>query len=146
MANNSRVIITVPAPLDRKRKAWRKHLTAIDPTQSTGYAFVGDWLKAGERAELPAGSFILGYDTAGSQKNWYPVIRLWAVTPDGLILHDSYEGTVQEVSWALAVRDRFAAILAEHPPAPDPLLATIPTDALIAELTRRGYPIPMKGE
>jgi hypothetical protein len=72
-------IVMIPETLDRRKKTWRKHLERVDKEKTNGYAFVGNWLQAGERAELKIGSFILCYDEAGSMKNWYPVVRLFRV-------------------------------------------------------------------
>lgn len=105
-------ILTVPPALDRRKKHWRKLLTDVDTNQANGYAFVGSWLRAGERAELPLGSYVLGYDEPGSVKNWYPRVTLWRVTSSGLEEVYCYEGQVGERSWALACRDEIARILA----------------------------------
>ena len=110
-------IVMVPAPVDSRKKSWRKHLTGVDASQANGYAFVGQWLRGGERAELPAGAYVLGYDEPGSMRNWYPCVTLWRVTPSGLEEVYRYEGQVGERSWALACRDEIARILAgaAHP-------------------------------
>src|SRR5690554_3076908 len=106
-------IVRIRETLDKRKKSWRKHLERVDKERANGYAFVGDWLQAGERAELEIGSFILCYDEAGSMKNWYPVVRLCQVVENGLDEVYRWEGNVRERSWALAVRDDIAAILAE---------------------------------
>jgi len=135
-------IVMIPETLDERKKTWRKLLTKVDREQSNGYAFVGEWLKAGERAELEVGSFILCYDEAGSMKNWYPVVRLHKVVENGLEEAYRWEGSIRERSWALAVRDEIATILAEaqgqEPEEVSPL-ASISDEELIAELERRGY-------
>jgi hypothetical protein len=151
-------ITRIPYPMDHRRKYWRKHLLAVDRGKTDGYAFTGPWLRAGERAELPVGSLILGYDTAGSVKNWYPVVRVWRVG-DGGALDEvlRYEGRVAETSWALAVRDRVADLVEPttvptDAPAPDAAtdsttgetrdLSQVPTAVLLAELARRGVVLP----
>ena len=135
-------IVMIPETLDERKKTWRKLLTNVDREQSNGYAFVGEWLKAGERAELEVGSFILCYDEAGSMKNWYPVVRMFKVVENGLEEAYRWEGSIRERSWALAVRDAIATILAEaqgqEPEEVSPL-ASISDEELIAELERRGY-------
>src|SRR5690606_2444822 len=135
-------IVMIPGALDKRKKSWRKHLERVDKEKANGYAFVGDWLHAGERAELEIGSFILCYDEAGSMKNWYPVVRLFKVVENGLDEIYHWEGDVRERSWALAVRDEIAAILAEaqgQEPEEESPLASISDEELIAELERRGY-------
>ena len=137
-------IIVVPGALDYRKKTWRKLLTQVDKTKANGFAFIGDWLRAGERAELEVGSFILCYDEPGSMKNWYPVVRLHKVVENGLEEVYCWEGNVRERSWALAVRDEIAAILAEaqgQEPEEGSPLASISDEELIAELRRRGYTV-----
>lgn len=137
-------IVTIPATLDRRKKTWRKLLESVDKTKANGYAFVGDWLRAGEREELEVGSFILCYDEPGSVNNWYPVVRLFKVVENGLDEVYRWEGNIRERSWALAVRDDIDAILAEaqrQEPEEGSLLASISDEELIAELERRGYTV-----
>lgn len=138
-------IVRVPETLDDRKKSWRKHLESVDKEKANGYAFVGDWLRAGEREELEVGSFVLCYDEAGSMKNWYPVVRLFKVgVENGLEEVYRWEGNTRERSWALAVRDKVAAILAEaqgQEPEGESMLARIPDEELIAELGRRGYTV-----
>lgn len=138
-------IVMIPETLDDRKKSWRKHLKRVDKEQSNGYAFIGEWLKAGERAELEIGSFILCYDEAGSMKNWYPVVRLFKVgVENDLDEVFRWEGKIHERSWALAVRDDIAAILAEaqgQEPEEESPLAKYSTEELIAELRRRGYTV-----
>jgi hypothetical protein len=140
-------IVMIPGPLDSRKRFWRKALERVDRSQSTGYAFVGSWVHARERAELAPGTYVLAYDEAGSHKNWYPVVRLWRVKEDG-DLEDvyRYDGRIAERSWALAVRDPIADFVnaAETPPPQEsaqagiPDLSGIPTEVLVAELRRRG--------
>ena len=145
-------IVMVPETLDERKKSWRKHLERVDREQSNGFAFVGEWLRAGERSELEIGSFILCYDEAGSMKNWYPVVRLFKVLENDLEEVFRWEGSVRERSWALAVRDEIAAILAEvqgQEPEEGSLLeqrlSSISDEELIAEIRRRGYTVKKEG-
>ena len=141
-------IVMIPKSLDDRHKCWRKLLTHVDREQSNGYAFVGDWLRAGERAEVEVGSLILCYDEVGSRKNWCPVVRLLKVEVDNdleEVFH--WEGNFRERSWALAVRDDIAAILdaqGEESPEEGSLLAGLSDEELIAELERRGYTVVKK--
>jgi len=137
-------IVMIPGTLDDRKKTWRKHLERVDKEQTNGYAFIGNWLRAGERAELEMGSFILCYDEPGSVKNWHPVVRLFKVVEDGLEEVYHWKGNVREYSWALAVRDEIAALLDEalgQKPEEGSLLASISDEELIAELERRGYTV-----
>jgi len=138
-------IVMIPGTLDDRHKCWRKMLTQVDTTKANGYAFVGEWLRAGERAEVEVGSLILCYDEAGSMKNWYPVVRLLKVgIENDLEEIFRWEGNTRERSWALAVRDEISAILAEEQgqqPPEESLLAGFSDEELIAELERRGYTV-----
>ena len=139
-----KIIVTIPESLDYRKKTWRKHLERVDKTKANGYAFIGNWLRAGERAELEVGSFILCYDEPGT-RNWRPVVRLFKVVENGLEEVYRWEGRVREYSWALAVRDEIAAILAEaqgQEPKEESPLAGFSDEELIAELERRGYTVP----
>ena len=138
-------IVMIPKSLDDRHKCWRKLLEKVDKNQSNGFAFIGDWLRAGERAELEVGSLILAYDVVGSRKNWRPVVRLLKVAIENdLDEIFRWEGNFGERSWALAVRDDIAAILAEaqgqEAPEESPL-AGFSDEELIAELERRGYAV-----
>ncbi|OQC75350.1 MAG: hypothetical protein BWX44_00081 [Spirochaetes bacterium ADurb.Bin001] len=140
-------IVMIPETLDERKKTWRKLLAGVDKEKANGYAFVGEWLRTGERAELEVGSFILCYDEPGSMKNWYPVVRLLKVVENGLEEVYRWEGDVRERSWALAVRDDIATILAEaqgQEPEEGSPLASISDEELIAELRRRGYTVSRK--
>lgn len=137
----TKTIVTIPNPRDNRKKNWAKVLESVDASKPNGYAFIGNWLRRGERAELTVGSYVLTYDEPGSMKNWYPVVKLYRVTPDGLEVALEYEGEIGERSWALAVRDKIAAILAESQgEAPNPL-AGYSDEELITELQRRGYTV-----
>ncbi len=83
-------------------------------------------------------------------KNWYPVVRMFKVGIEN-DLDEVYrwEGDFRERSWALAVRDDIAAILAEaqgQEPEEGSLLARFSDEELIAELERRGYTVKKEGE
>jgi len=134
-----KTIVEIPAKKDDRKKSWAKVLESVDTTKPNGYAFVGNWLRRGEKAELPIGSFVLTYDEPGSMKNWYPVVKLYRVTPDGLEVALEYEGETRERSWALAVRDNIAAIVNGQTGTQSNPLAGISDETLIAELERRGY-------
>ena len=105
-------IVTIPESLDSRKKTWRKRLQSVDKSKSNGFAFIGEWLRAGEQAELEVGAFVLAYDEPGSMKNWYPQVRLLKVTDQGLEEVFSWKGDYGKRSWALAVRDEIANMLA----------------------------------
>lgn len=146
-----KMIVTIPVPMDPKKKNWAKHLIKLDPGQSTGYAFVGPWLRRGERAELEVGSYVLVYDECGSVRNWYPRIALFRVTTDGLKCVYHYQGGVRETSWALGCRDAIADIVGSQlgdsaqPDRSESPLAKFADQDLVDELGLRGYQISSKG-
>lgn len=137
----TKAIVDIPSARDNRKKNWAKVLESVDTTKPNGYAFLGNWLRRGERAELTVGSYVLTYDEPGSMKNWYPEVVLYRVTEDGLEVAHEYKGDYGERSWALSVRDNIAAILAESQgEAPNPL-AGYSDEELITELQRRGYTV-----
>lgn len=136
-----KAIVEIPAKKDDRKKSWAKALESVDTSQSNGYAFVGNWIRRGEKAELPIGSYVLTYDEPGSMKNWYPEVVLYRVTEDGLEMAHEYKGDYGERSWALSVRDDIAAIVNGQAGTQDNPLAGISDETLIAELERRGYTV-----
>ena len=59
---------------DGSQKPWRAEENlegsiwrALTRKKANGYAFVGNWLRAGEREEMEVGSFILCYDETGPE-------------------------------------------------------------------------------
>ncbi len=88
------------------RSGWAKYVTAVDTKLRTGYAFSGDFLRAGEN-ELPVGATIVARDPAGSVKNSFHVWRLGHVAADGIIEWDKREWDQSEfISFRNLVADR----------------------------------------
>ena len=134
-------IVFIPESMDSRKKSWRKFLTGVNISKSNGYAFEGNWLRAGEKAELAEGSHVLTYDEPGSMKNWYPVIGLYRVE-DGLLKNVfEYEGDIAEKSWALSVRDKIASLLSESYTLNRSPLDGFEDFILIEELKNRGYSV-----
>lgn len=116
MAERKMGIVRIPASADGRKRSWRKHLTAIDPTKKFGYAYLGPWVYGGQLEELPIGSHVLAYDQPGSRANWYSLVRLFRVmeADEGATLELVYEWESEvsdRKSWALACRDDIAEIL-----------------------------------
>ena len=42
-----------------KYKHWAKHVTGIDASQATGYAYKGDWLSIDREHKLPVGAIVV---------------------------------------------------------------------------------------
>ena len=102
-----KIIVDIPPSSDRRFKSWAKQLTGVDVKKTDGYAFLGDFLKLGRKAELDVGSFILFYDEEGSTKCHEPFVQVCEVTLDG-----SFEQLVftSGKSWALNIRDKVAKL------------------------------------
>ena len=99
-------IIEIPSARDSRWKSWRRELTGVDVTKTTGYAFQGDWLTAGRKAELEVGSYVLIYDEIGSAKHHKPEVQICKVTEEDLQEVLAAEGW----SWALDLRDAAAEL------------------------------------
>ncbi|MCF8094460.1 MAG: hypothetical protein K9J79_03775 [Desulfobacteraceae bacterium] len=132
-----KAIVRIPEARDHRKKSWRKLLEKVDKEQSNGYAFVGSWLRGGDKAELAVGSHVLCYDESGSTKNWHPEITLYRVTESGLEELYQYEGETRERAWALGCRDEIAEIINTEQDAPSPLAEFFDED-ILAEAKRRG--------
>lgn len=114
------VIVNVPVDEGGNYgKSWAKVLTGVDRSKQDGYAFEGTFLRLGEKAELPVGTLILNVDRlANSRRELGVNVYLYRVTPVTPDTPDGYsriyKKTIHEQmrSWALAVRDEIADILA----------------------------------
>lgn len=140
MATEQKVIVEVPAAEKWAKKSWAKKLTRIDTTKANGFAFEGDWLQVGRKAELPVGAVVLSFSQAGSRNRPCPIAKIFRVAEDGVeeVL------AVQGDDWALDLRDKAAELVnAPAAPASEPAnpLAGFSTEELIAELRRRGVAI-----
>lgn len=105
-----KVIVEIPSPRDSRWKSWRKLLRAVDTTKQNGFAFQGEWLKPGRKAELEVGALLLFYDEVGSRKHHQPEVQLVRVGSDGQLetIH-----VAKGWSWALELRDLAAEKLRE---------------------------------
>jgi len=130
-------IVRIPEAKDKRKKSWRKLLVKVDKEQSNGYAFVGGWLRGGEKAELDVGAYVLCYDETGSMKNWHPEVVLYQAKESGLEEVYRYEGDRREKAWALGCRDAIAEIVNAEQDEPNPL-AGYSDDEIFAEAKRRG--------
>ena len=120
-----------------RHKKWAKTVTRVDVSKSNGYAFEGEFLKLDQAHELEIGTYILQYGEFGDYRRPTINVQLLKVTQDGL--RQEKEWTGLNKSWALGCRDEVAEIVnggEEVNP-----LATISTEALLAELARRGVEV-----
>jgi len=133
-----KVIVDVPAQRDRRWKSWAKSIKEVDQSRTNGYAFVGEFLTRGRKAELEVGGLVLLYDEIGSRKHRRPEVRVLRVEENGAL------STVLEAhgwSWALELRDKVAELLGkekESQKEDENPLAGFSTEQLLAELRRRG--------
>jgi len=109
--DTTKIIVSMPTEGDSRRKIWTKRITGVDQTQTTGYCFQGNFVKAGKQ-ELPLGAVILHWYTEGSQKNHDCIAKVYRVTADGLedtgIM--SKRDNRETGGWALDIRDKVAEL------------------------------------
>lgn len=139
------VAVEIPYAGDERRKNWAKVVHAVDPTKSSGWAYVGDFISAGGIQDVPAGSVVLVYGERGSRANPAPEARLYTVNPDAtLSQHASAKGR----AWARTLRDDVERLLADDRPVHldwQPDLETFSDAALAEELARRGWTVVPPG-
>ncbi len=104
-----KIIITVPVAKDSRWKAWCRTLSGVDQSATNGYAFQGQFLTLGRKAEVPVGAYIMRYDEVGSRSSREPVVSISRVEADGT-LTPVLEATGR--SWALDLRDEAAKLFA----------------------------------
>lgn len=106
-----KVIIDLPE-FDHRHKNWIKEIISVDSSQSNGYAFQGNFLKAGSTVELAVGTIVMCYYGEGSVKNYTIEVKIYRVAPDGL--EDTGISTSRDNrksgGWALDVRDKLAEL------------------------------------
>lgn len=135
------VAVEVPLVGDHRRKHWAKVVYEVDPTKSSGWAFVGDFINDGGIQDVPAGSVLLAYGETGSRTNPHPEVRVFTVNPDCTL---SLEEEASGRAWARTIRDTVERLLASDRPAWmewQPELTTFSDAALAEELTRRGWTV-----
>lgn len=135
------VAVEVPLVGDHRRKHWAKVVYGVDPTKSSGWAFVGDFINDGGIQDVPAGSVLLLYGETGSRTNPHPEVRVYTVNPDATI---SLEGEASGRAWARTLRDTVERLLDSDRPVHlewQPELTTFSDGALAEELTRRGWKV-----
>jgi len=103
-------IIEIPELGDERFKRWAKKIDRVDLNHSNGYAFEGQWLQYGRKAELEVGTLILLYREVGSRKNHQPKVTVARVEEDGKL--NPILKTLGW-NWALDLRDSVAELLAE---------------------------------
>jgi hypothetical protein len=135
------VAVEVPLVGDHRRKHWAKVVYEVDPTKSSGWAFVGDFVNDGGIQDVPAGSVLLAYGETGSRANPHPEVRVYSVNPDATI---SIEGEASGRAWARTIRDTVERLVDTDRPVhlgwrTD--LEVFSDEALAEELQRRGWTV-----
>lgn len=135
------VAVEIPLAGDERRKNWAKVVHSVDPTKSSGWAYVGDFIAAGGVQDVPSGSVIVVYGERGSRTNPQSEAQLYTANPDGTLSHHA---SAKGRAWARTLRDHVERLLdSERPVHLDwqPALETFSDDALAEELGRRGWTV-----
>ena len=133
------VAVEIPFAGDERRKNWAKVVHSVDPTKSSGWAFVGDFIASGGIQDVPSGSVLLVYGERGSRANPAPEARIYTVNPDSTLSHHA---SARGKAWARTLRDEVERLLDVDRPVHldwQPALETFSDEALAEELTRRGW-------
>lgn len=103
-----KVITEIPAQKDRRWKAWAKVVEKVDTTKTNGWAYEGEFVPVGRKAELEAGSIVIYYQEIGSRANREPVVTVYRVTDNGTL--EELLRT-EGLDWALNIRDQVAELV-----------------------------------
>ncbi|NOX21497.1 MAG: hypothetical protein GXP36_00175 [Actinobacteria bacterium] len=136
------VLVAVDVPLvgDERHKNWAKVVENVDPSQSTGWAFEGEFVAAGGIQDVPVGSVLLVYGERGSRQSPHGEGRVFRVNGDGTL---TLRGQASGRAWARTLRDEVAELLDEAYERPieqkdwTPELMGFSDTALREELRRR---------
>lgn len=143
LAMEAPILVPVDVPLvgDERRKNWAKIVTNVDESQSSGWAYEGDFIATGGIQDVPIGSVILSYGERGSRTNPQVEARVLKVHNDGTM---SLVASAKGRAWARTLRDGIVSMIADSSNAPvdrldwEPTLLRYSDDALREELRRRG--------
>ena len=114
-----KVIITVPKVGDRRFKQWAKLVKSVDTSKTNGYAFEGNFLTPGRKAEVETGILIV-YGEEGSRANRKPVVAVVRVKEDASLEEIL---RVYGMDWVLEIRDKVAELVAQSKPSREALEA-----------------------
>lgn len=140
------VAVEIPLVGDHRRKHWAKIVHDVDPTKSSGWAFVGDFINDGGIQDVPAGAVLVAYGETGSRANPHPEVRVFTVNPDCTL---SLETEASGRAWARTIRDTVEHLLADERPTRldwQQELTVFSDAALVEELTRRGWRVSREEE
>lgn len=141
MSETPVVAVEIPQVGDERHKNWAKVVHSVDPTKSSGWAFIGDFIATGGIQDVPAGSVVLVYGERGSRANPQSEARVFVVNPDSTL---SEHGQAKGRAWARTLRDPVEELLTDELPTHrgwEPDLLGFSDHALVEELTRRGWSV-----
>jgi len=134
------VAVDVPMVGDERHKHWAKVVYSVDTTQTSGWAFDGDFIAAGGVQDVPVNSVILVYGEKGSRGNPQIEARVFTANSDGTLSHHT---SAKGRAWARTLRDPVEELLAVAQSRPieatewGPELMRYSDAALHEELNRR---------
>lgn len=104
--------LTLTPSAERRSKTWIKHLTSVDTTVGTGFAFIGAFAGFGATVEVPDGAWFLSYveDVRSSGRVDGRDVTLYQLRAGELVTVEKWELDAK-AGWALKVRDTIAAHL-----------------------------------
>jgi hypothetical protein len=139
-AETVRVAVEVPMVGDERLKSWAKVVEHVDATQSSGWAFEGEFIAAGGIQDVDAPCVLLVYGERGSRANPTAEARVFLANTDGSLSH---HGTATGRAWARTLRDTVVELLERDTPIEpatrewDASLMAYTNEALRKELQRR---------
>lgn len=140
------VAVEIPLVGDERRKHWAKVVHDVDPTKSSGWAFVGDFIASGGVQDVPAGSVVLVYGERGSRTNPQIEARVYLANPDATLTHHA---SAKGRAWARTLRDTVEDLLSSDQPTHlewAPELEVFSDRALADEMSRRGWRVEPPAE
>ncbi len=129
---------------DPRFRGWAKTVDRVDSNATNGYAFVGDFVKSGTIEVEVAPRVYLVKTVYGSRKYQTQTYSVVTMNAQGDLTATDITTTDATHGWALRIRDQVAQLLQElqgQTEGESNPLADVETDALIAELARRGYAV-----
>lgn len=107
------VAVEIPLVGDERRKNWAKIVTNVDTSQSSGWAFEGDFIAVGGIQDVPIGSVVLVYGERGSRSNPVGDAKVYTVNADGTM---SFQAAASGRAWARTLRDQVEELVASVRP------------------------------